>query len=240
MQIVSTYMPDVVGPRFRRLTRRFAASFGVTYCLFLILSIAAASSKRHSVLGGSEAASADSFFAGLPEVAAGVSKLRLQDFHRVAIKEGKTIWEVKASDAQYYSSEGITHLDNAALTLYQADNTKVALQANSAKLHMGDGGLSRAELLGGVVVRWDSGLTVESEAALYELAKGEITAPDHVKIFGDGYNVEGDVLRVLVEDQRLTLARNVQSVFTARAGEQSSSTPKSLLKFTKPTAKSNK
>lgn len=220
------------GPRLRRFVRFGASTLAAAYFVFLIVTITYRSSQRSSVLGGGGVTSNETLFAGLPAPSAGVSRLRLQEFHRVAIKGGQTIWEVRAKDAQYYSGEGITHLDSAALTLYQKDNSKISLAAESAKLHMSEGGLSRAELLGGVVVSWDSGMKAETEAALYELEKSEISAPDTVRISGDGYDIRGKGFRALVNEQQVTLARDVESVFTAGSGEGPTGRgAKSLLKL---------
>ena len=203
------------GPNIRDILRKFSASIGLGFLLLLIAMVLINSSKRSSVLGSETSSSmSEEYFTGMSQPGSDSSRLRLQDFHRVAIKDGRTIWEVRASDAQYYSAEGISHLNKASLTLYQKDNSTIALKADAAKLHMSDSGLSRAELLGNVVVNWANAMQIHTESALYELDSSQISAPEWVKIDGDGYIVEGEGLYAQIDAQRVTLARNVRSVFT--------------------------
>lgn len=195
----------------------FAGGCFIVVCFILVLIN---SSERSSVLQAATSTSkAESYFAGLPEPGGGSSRLRLQEFHRTAIKDGRTVWEIRARDAQYYSAEGITHLDRAALVLYQEDDSRISLKADSAKLHMANEGLSRAELLGEVEVIWENGMRITTDAALYEVATSVISAPGEVHITGDGYEVEGVGLRALVDQQKIRLAREVSTVFSQRRGE---------------------
>ena len=203
------------GPNIRNLLRKLSAGLGLGFLLLLIAMVLINSSKRSSVLGADTSSSmSEEYFTGLSQPGSDSSRLRLQDFHRVAIKDGRTIWEVRASDAQYYSAEGISHLNKASLILYQKDDSTIALKADAAKLHMTESGLSRAELLGNVVVNWENAMQIHTESALYELESSKISAPEWVKIDGDGYIVEGEGLYAHIDEQRVTLARNVKSVFT--------------------------
>lgn len=220
----STQLQFVHGPSLRKILRRASMSIGCCFILLLLVLVILNSSKRNSVLSSiGNTSRAENYFTGLPQPTADTSQLRLQDFHRVAIKEGRTIWEVRAKDAQYYSAEGITHLNQASLILYQEDDTSISLKADAAKLHMGEEGLSRAELLGHVLVKWDNGMQIETDSALYELVSAKISAPGWVKILGDGYILEGDGFYALIEREQVTFTRNVRTVFNGKSNKTGSS-----------------
>lgn len=62
------------------------------------------SSVRKSVIT-SQALVASNSEGGEDEGEGLLSKLQLQDFHRVEIKDGKPLWEIKAKDAKYFPLE---------------------------------------------------------------------------------------------------------------------------------------
>jgi len=216
---LNTFFPlDIPGTFSRAVIQKFCAVLGIGFCAYMFLTVSVRSGERTSILSTDQAfVDAEGYFKGMVEPEPGGSKLHLQEFHRIAVKNGKPVWEIRADDAQYYSKEGVTYLNNAKLIVYRDKDSRVHLQAKSAKLHMIDKSLSKAELVGNIVVSWDGGFTVRTELALYDVTNEEITAPEHVTIQGSGYLIEGEGLEVRLDSQRFMLARQVNSKFTADA-----------------------
>jgi LPS export ABC transporter protein LptC len=152
-------------------------------------------------------------FNSLDQLRTASGKLRLQDFHRVEVKGGRSVWEVKAKDARYYPSRKVTHVNDADVVIYRGADSSVRITSRAAKLHLDETSLDRAELEGSVLVALDSDVTIETEYAVYDAAIQEITAPGKVVIKGEGYQVEGVGLDVEIDNEIVKLSDRVYSVF---------------------------
>lgn len=142
------------------------------------------------------------------------SGLFLQDFHRVEVRDGKPVWEVKAKSARYFRTEDLALVNDLALIVYKAKETSVKIQANAAKLYLNTDALKRAELEGSITVDLDQTLQVKTEMATYRKDKNSVIAPGAVKIVGKGYEISGGKMRVSLENQVVELSDGVQSVFS--------------------------
>lgn len=142
------------------------------------------------------------------------SGLFLQDFHRVEVRDGKPVWEVKAKSAKYFQNEDLALVNDLALVVYKAKEPSVRIQANAAKLYLNTDALKRAELEGSIVVDLDQTLQVRTETATYRKDKNSVVAPGAVKIIGKGYEISGGKMRVSLENQIVELGDGVQSVFS--------------------------
>lgn len=202
----------------RNVIRKSSLGLALLFCAYAAVTVSVRSSQRKSIFTASDAsASGMDYFAGMDEPETAGSRLHLQEFHRIAVKDGQPVWEVEASDAQYYSKEGVTHLNDANLTVHREGGSKVRLQAKSAKLLSNEGTLARAELVGDIVVELEKGLVIKTDLALYYVLRSQISAPGHVIIQGEGYSIEGDELTADLAAQTLKLSSNVVSVFTPGA-----------------------
>lgn len=160
----------------------------VVFLLFLIGSIAYRSTGRSSVLSAANflALQQDEEGDSLEET----SRLQLQDFHRVEMKGGKIAWEIRAKEAKYFAKAGVSHVNDATLTLYQEDGSTVAVDATVAKLFLNDDGLTSAELEGGITVVDNQGVKLETTRALYTAAENVIRSAEKVLIVGPNYKID--------------------------------------------------
>ena len=191
----------------REILRKASFASILLFCGYVVLTVSLRSSKRKSIF-----TTEDAFASG-----SGGSRLHLQEFRRVAVKNGRPVWEVEATDAQYYSKEGVTHLNDVDLIVHREKDSKVRLEAKSAKLLSQDEALARAELVGNIIVALDNGLVLKTELAVYDVAAGKIVAPERVEIQGKGYSIEGEELTANLEAQVIKISKNVVSVFTNEA-----------------------
>ncbi len=202
----------------REILRKASFASILLFCGYVVLTVSLRSSKRKSIFTTEDAfASGSDQFAGMAEPGSGGSRLHLQEFRRVAVKNGRPVWEVEATDAQYYSKEGVTHLNDVDLIVHREKDSKVRLEAKSAKLLSQDEALARAELVGNIIVALDNGLVLKTELAVYDVAAGKIVAPERVEIQGKGYSIEGEELTANLEAQVIKISKNVVSVFTNEA-----------------------
>jgi LPS export ABC transporter protein LptC len=141
------------------------------------------------------------------------SQFHLQDFHRVEVKDGQPIWEVKAKEAKYYADKGVTNLDQALLIVYQKDSQPIEVSATEAKLFLEKGILTKAELEGVVTLELKGSLDLETSRAVYNMLSRTISAPKEVKISGPGYKVFGESLSMHIDDRVVDLSGGVMSKF---------------------------
>ncbi len=133
---------------YRAVQRAFLVIMG-SFILLLIMLVFFRSVDRHSLVShdsGDEPRSAAA-------AVSGGSELHLQEFHRVEVKNGKKMWEVRATDAKYFPADSIVHVNDAEVMVYQAKGEPVGFRARSARLLLAGDSLQSAELEGNVIVQ---------------------------------------------------------------------------------------
>ena len=142
-----------------------------------------------------------------------VSKLRIQDFHRLEVKDGRPVWEIRARDANYFHLQATTHVNDATVTVYRPKQRPVTIHADVGRLTINGSTLLGAVLEGHVSVAVEDSLTAEAQHAEYQATSRVITAPDLVKINGNGYLVSGEGMEMQIDTENITIRRNVISHF---------------------------
>jgi LPS export ABC transporter protein LptC len=150
----------------------------------------------------------------LPEVAQ-----HIQNFHRVKVKNGRMVWEIKADDAQYYDKDNAVVVRSPVVSVYT--NTG-ALQAwltskdGTLALEGEDKEVTSVTLTGSVVV-WLNDMEMQTDAATYERERDLITAPGPVTITGRDLDVHARGMEVDVTPQRIRLLDAVHTVLRSNA-----------------------
>lgn len=147
----------------------------------------------------------------------GGSELHLQEFHRVEVKNGKKMWEVRAHDARYFPADSIVQVNDAEVMVYQTKGEPVGFRAKSARLLLAGDSLQSAELEGNVIVQVTSTVNFQTEVALYDSKDGSMSAPGAVNIKGDGFSLTGEGLALSIPDQVIRINQNVSSQFESGA-----------------------
>ena len=187
--------------------------FAVAFFLFLVAAIVSRSTGRSS-LWGSERDTSLSESLPLPKVSDNnQSEIHLQDFHRVEVKEGRKLWELRAKDAKYFASEGVTQVNEAAMIIYRPEQPAVNVSSRSAKLYLEGESLSRVELEGDIVVAIDNSIEMRSGLAFLDMTQRLLRAPAHATLAGPGYEVQGVELEVDIDQQNVRFYRDVESRF---------------------------
>lgn len=145
--------------------------------------------------------------------AADQSAVTIQDFHRVETKAGTPVWEVKAAEARFLSSTGVTNVAEMDLIVYREDGSKVFLNSDSARLVIIDGSISKVELAGNVKVKLEDGTTVLTDSAVYIAEAEEVRSVSDVEIFGNGFLIQGKGMIADLNDRYIRLEHNVRSKF---------------------------
>ena len=137
----------------------------------------------------------------------------LDNFKREEIKDGKKVWEVKATRGRYNPSAGQAELENSILWLYKKDGGIVTLKSDKAILKLeGPEGLSAANFFGNVVIVQDNKTTLETDQANYDKAKDLVTAPNLVKVTSDKMTLEGIGMEVVVSTKDIRLLKQTKTL----------------------------
>ncbi len=199
----------------QKRARLFFISLGVVFILALTSVVLSRSRERRSIIGleGSLGADSPTQSSQSGELSQSGSELHLQDFHRVEVKDGVPAWEIRAKDARYFAEAGLTHVNDATVTIFRDKRSKIMLRSNAAKLYLQGQALQKAEMEGGIQVLIDNSLQVRTEFAAYDSVKGEITSPDKVEITGSGFELRGVGMVIKVDSREISLLEEVDSSF---------------------------
>jgi len=141
----------------------------------------------------------------------------LHNFQRTETKNGKTIWKVQAELGEYIKGQESAKLSRPFLVLYQENGDIIEVTANEAILTLDGNALKVADLQGDVVMNINRERFVNTQTANYDKSKDLITAPGYVKIEDKNMLLEGELMKVLVSQQEMTLGRNVKTTIKKRA-----------------------
>lgn len=141
------------------------------------------------------------------ELLPGVSQ-HIQDFRRVKVQEGRKVWEVAATDAQYFDEDKTVVVRGAVLQWFLKDGRTVGLKGDEGRIILDGRDIKRIELTGAIEVAL-ADYQVRTERAIYDHERGMISAPGSVAISGRALELRGDGLDVDVNAQRLTLLHDV-------------------------------
>lgn len=117
--------------------------------------------------------------------------LRLKEFNRVEVKDGRVQWEVDGEDAKYFDKEQTATLSNPDIKIYKDDGRTVRIVANLARLSFDEQDLTRVEAEGNVVVDTPDGKKVKAKLASFDRDSEELEVEGTVEISGPGVFIEG-------------------------------------------------
>jgi len=152
----------------------------------------------------------------LPEVAQ-----HMQNFHRIKVKNGRMVWDIKADDAQFFDKENAVVVRAPELSVYTSTGTLQAwLTGKEGRLALDDEKEVTSVTLTGAVVVWLNDIELSTDVATYEREHDLITAPGSVTIKGRDLDVRAKGMEVDVTPQRIRLLDAVHTVLRSHV-EQS-------------------
>ncbi|MGH7826801.1 MAG: LPS export ABC transporter periplasmic protein LptC [Candidatus Binatia bacterium] len=138
------------------------------------------------------------------------SALRIKDFHRAKVENGRKIWELFGDEAHYSKEQKEAVIKKPRFYYYDKKGQIAETLGDEARLFLSDKELEQLQLKGNVRVNYQD-FVLTSEEALYFPAKEQIVFPGKVIMVGDGFELEGARMEVELEDQTVRLERNVKT-----------------------------
>lgn len=136
---------------------------------------------------------------------------RIRDFHRVKIDNGRKVWELSASEAQYHDDTHVVVVTQPLVSFFMEDGRELALQGAEGRVFLGGRDLQRVELSGGIRVQFGD-YALRTPEAYYDRSDDRIIASGPVQISGRELDLEGEGLEIQVAKQRLLLRERVEMV----------------------------
>jgi LPS export ABC transporter protein LptC len=146
----------------------------------------------------------------LPQVAQ-----RIQNFRRVKVEKGRTVWEITAKDAQYFERQDEIIVREPRMTFF-LEGRQARIEGAEGRLTLAGQELRMLTLRGGVAVRLDD-LELDTEEATYDRSRDMITSPALVTIRGRTLEVSGLGMEVEVGPQLVRLLEHVHTTVRSDA-----------------------
>jgi len=141
----------------------------------------------------------------LPEAA-----LRIKDFHRAKIEDGRKVWEIFGDEASYYKEQKEAVVKNPRFYFYDDKGEVAETSGEVARLFLNEKELERMELQGGIQVSYQ-GYLLKSEEAIYLAATDQIVLPNRAVLISEGLELEGSSMEVELQDKKVRLLNNVKT-----------------------------
>ena len=149
----------------------------------------------------------------LPQVAQ-----RIQNFRRVKVKDGRTVWEITADDAQYFEDDNQIIVHEPRLTFFLKDDRPCRVTGSEGKLSLDGRDIESVTLGGGVSVELDE-LVLETDEATYDRERDLITSPGVVTVRSHAVEVRGQGMEISVGPQQLRLLGEVHTTVRSDAAK---------------------
>jgi LPS export ABC transporter protein LptC len=142
----------------------------------------------------------------LPQVAQ-----RIQNFRRVKMEKGRTVWEIRAKEAQYFEQNDQIVVVEPRVTFYLKDQNRTAhLAGAEGRISLDGHDVKMITLRGTVAIQLDD-LELTTAEATYDHGRDLITAPGVVMLRGRTLDVQGYGMEVDVGPQHVRLLKNVRT-----------------------------
>jgi LPS export ABC transporter protein LptC len=138
------------------------------------------------------------------------SALRLKEFHRAKIEDGRKVWELFGDEASYFKEQKEALIKKPRFYYYDKKGEVAETKGNEALLYLNEKELERMELHGDVQVTFQ-GYLLKSDEANYLPAKDQIVLPNRTTVTGEGIELEGARMEVEIQDKKVRLVRAVKS-----------------------------
>jgi len=148
----------------------------------------------------------------LPQVAQ-----RIQNFRRVKVDKGRTVWEITAAEAQYFQETDEIVVREPRMTLFMKDSGRECrVSGTEGRLTLDGRELRALTLRGAVDVRIDD-MQLETSQATYDRARDLITSSELVTIRGRTLEVHGRGMEISVGPQQVKLLDDVHTTVRSDA-----------------------
>jgi LPS export ABC transporter protein LptC len=132
----------------------------------------------------------------------------IQNFHRVEIRDGEKVWELKAEEAQYLPESDEVVVRNLRASFFRDDGGEVVITGGKGHVRLVDRELRRIRVRDNVVVHVEE-FVIKVDDATYSRDLDRIVARGPVHIVGDTLELRGRGMNIDVERSSFTIDTSV-------------------------------
>jgi len=141
----------------------------------------------------------------LPEAA-----LKMKDFHRAKIEDGRKVWEIFGDEANYLKEQKEAIIKKPRFYFYDKKGETAETTGEVARIFLKENELEKIVLQGAVQVTYQ-GYVLTSEEAVYLPGKQQITLPSKTTMISSGIELQGSRMEVDLEEKKMRLLRDVKT-----------------------------
>jgi LPS export ABC transporter protein LptC len=138
------------------------------------------------------------------------SALRIKDFRRAKVENGRTVWELLGDEASYNKDQREAVVQKPRFLYYDKQGEIAEASAEIAHVYLNDKDLEKMQLGGGIEISY-SGYVLKSEEATYLPAREQIVMPKRTTLTGEGLELQGSSMEVDLGDSKVRLLRDVKT-----------------------------
>lgn len=136
--------------------------------------------------------------------------LKMKDFHRAKIENGRKVWEIFGDEASYLKEQKQAIITKPRFYFYDKKGETAETTGEVARLYLNENELERMELQGAIQLTYQ-GYTLKSEEAIYFPARQQITLPTKTTILSNGFELQGSSMEVELEEKKMRMLRDVKT-----------------------------
>ena len=144
------------------------------------------------------------------------SEITLRDFYRSETRDGKTVWEIRGSNAKFFPQDSLVQIQDGLLHFSTDEDKPIRVEGGKALLHLNGSAMKKADIEESVKLTFNDEITINTDAATYFVEEDFVRAPGKVFIESDMVEIRGEHLEANVETQTAQILRNVESVIYPR------------------------
>lgn len=138
------------------------------------------------------------------------SALRIKDFRRAKVENGRTVWELLGEEASYDKDQRQAVVQKPRFLYYDKKGDIAEASAEIAHVYLNDKELEKMQLEGGIELSY-SGYVLKSQEAIYLPAKEQIVMPQRTTLIGEGLELQGSSMEVDLGESKVRLLRDVKT-----------------------------
>jgi LPS export ABC transporter protein LptC len=138
------------------------------------------------------------------------SALRIKDFRRAKVENGRTVWELLGEEANYNKDQRQAVVQKPRFLYYDKKGEIAEASAEIAHVYLNDKEVEKMQLDGGIELSYQ-GYVLKSQEAIYLPAKEQIVMPQRTTLTGEGLELQGSSMEVDLADSKVRLLRDVRT-----------------------------
>lgn len=138
------------------------------------------------------------------------SALRIKDFRRAKVENGRTVWELLGEEANYDKDQRQAVVQKPRFIYYDKKGEIAEASAEIAHVYLNDKEVEKMQLDGGIELSYQ-GYVLKSQEAIYLPAKEQIVMPQRTTLTGEGLELQGSSMEVDLAESKVRLLRDVKT-----------------------------